>query len=1201
MIELDHLNIELSGTNLIEASAGTGKTYAIACLYLRLLIEKEIPPEQILVVTYTEAATKELRGRIRARIGEALRVMEGAECDDAFLSGLREKADKCADGRKKAGDILNRALASFDMAAIFTIHGFCLRALRDNVFESGSLYDTELVTDQTPLLREIVDDFWRMRFFIPSSPLLDYALRQKDRYSRDNFMEFLKKTSNNSSQKIIPRYDADEIADIERKCLEAHGKLREMWRQSSDEIKDIIRSSKSLSRAKDAYHENVVSGLFSDMDAFAEGDNPYNLFADFQKFTPSFLADKTNKNKPTPSHVFFDCCQRMKSIVTERFLALKSELLAFYREEMVRRKRVRNIRSFDDLLNDLCRALYADNGAALSLALRNKYQAALIDEFQDTDPVQYDIFRKIYDATDSPLFLIGDPKQAIYSFRGADIFAYMRAASDVVTGKRFTLRVNRRSDPRLLNAFNAVFSSSTRPFLFDQIRYHPAEPAPHDEKRSFTVAGEEESGLQLWSLPASHDGKPFNVGKANRFISSAAAGEIARLLTKGSYDSILVEGRPLKPCHVAVIVRSHCQATMIQEDLRKQGVPSVMRSDKSVFATDEAHQLLILLRALADPGDERRVRAALATDLMGRNINDINAINEDETAWERCQELFQEHHRMWLDSGFMAMIRSFVSRENIRARLLRFSDGARRLTNLLHCFELIHKNARESGSGVQGTLSNFSEQIARGDSSQEAQIRLETDDDAVTIVTIHASKGLEYPVTFCPFLWGGIRKNEEIAGFHDAYEMIMDYGSADFDEHLVIAQKEELAENLRLAYVALTRARYRCYLCAGKIEDKNKKNRPETSPLSYLFHAPAAVENAPDPVGALAAGVSALNHELMFEQLGDVVARSDGGISLSIMPEEPKVVSPFKETYGIAELVSKKFSRVIAGDWRVASFTSFSAHGAALTELPDRDEVGGDESLEIAAEEWSREPFFPRGARTGVFFHDIFEQYDFTRSDPEYIESLIANQLEKHDFDDAWAPHVFNIIKNVATVPLKSPEGLFSLSDIKTGDWLTELEFFFPLRFITPEALGKCLANSQDMESPVNLKRVCDALKFKPARGMVRGFVDMVFRYGGRYYLVDWKSNFLGPRTRDYDREVLGEAMERNLYPLQYLLYTVALNRYLSLRLKDYDYSVHFGGVLYFFIRGVSAELGEDYGVFRDLPSKDTVDDLTRCLIEAGG
>jgi exodeoxyribonuclease V beta subunit len=553
----------------------------------------------------------------------------------------------------------------------------------------------------------------------------------------------------------------------------------------------------------------------------------------------------------------------------------------------------------------------------------------------------------------------------------------------------------------------------------------------------------------------------------------------------------------------------------------------------------------------------------------------------------------------------MVMSQCFLAKEEVRGRLLRRPDGERRLTNLLHCFEVIHHASHEWGLGIEGLLTWFGERVSSGENAEEYQIRLETDEKLVKIVTVHVSKGLEYPVVFCPFMWGGIRGSDEVLTFHDHFNMVKDFGSSEYERNRIIAQKETLAESLRLLYVALTRAKYRCYLIAGKIADKTGRNRPETSPLAYLFHASEETRSADDLVKSLAGEVAGLPMHEMEEQLRGLAANGKGAISVTLM-SEAGVATPYVALRDEGKpLASRLFSGRVESDWRVASFTSFATHETRAVELPDRDETGTGEAIPgPTAGEVSQGMnifTFPRGAQPGIFLHEIFEGLDFAGSSPAAVGALVEKGLEKYGYDREWQPHVSSMVTNVVTVPLSSPEGAFSLSDLKPGSWITELEFFFPLRFITSDLLRDCFRNWSGSYVAADLLQLSAVLKFRPVRGMVRGFMDMVFEHNGRYYLVDWKSNHLGYRMEEYGRLALKAAIERQLYPLQYLLYTVALNRYLSLRVRDYDYSTHFGSVLYFFLRGVSPEHGEEYGIFRDTPPVEMIDELTRCLIEVGG
>ncbi len=1194
MQQLNHIQVALSGINLIEASAGTGKTYAIASLYLRLLVEQELLPEQILVVTYTEAATQELRARIRNRIREALEVMEGGETADAFLEELHEKVSQT--GMKRVRDLLERALGAFDTASIFTIHGFCLRALQDNAFESGSLYDTELVTDQTGLLRDIVEDFWRMHFFREPSPLLGYTLRK--RHSPETFISLLKNLHAGTGVEVIPDFSDEEIQTLDKECSAAYSETSDLWQHERESITKLLTTDKGLKRSQETYRADLLEPLFADMDAFVAAGNPYDLFADFNKFTASAISEGTKLKNTPPVHPLFWSCQRLHDAVQNRFLALKAELVRFYRKSLPLRKRASNVRFFDDLLEDLYRALRSDGGGViLAGLLRAKYRAALIDEFQDTDPVQYEIFRSIYAGSDLPLFLIGDPKQAIYSFRGADIFAYMRAAREVREERRFTLTDNWRSAPLLLNAFNTLFDNARRPFLYNDILYHPLASGNRETGESGERSQSEP--MQLWFMDSSDEKSGvWTVEDAGAFASKAVAGEIVLLLQDGE---TLVGGKALTAGDIAVIVRTHRQAAMVLSALSARGIAGVMRSDKSIFASREAEELRILLSALGDPSNEPKVRAALVTDLLGRSGNEIATMLDDEELWTECLRSFRRYHDLWLQRGSMVMSRELMASEGVRGRLLGYADGERRLTNVLHCFELLHGEEHERGLGMEGLIAWFSERLGAEDEQEEHQIRLETDEAAVKIVTIHVSKGLEYPVVFCPFLWGGATHKGEVVMFHnEQWQLVKDFGSFDIDLHRSLAAKESLAESLRLLYVALTRAKYRCYVFAGK-------TRADTSPINYLLHASGGTRKTENPAMALVAEMKAMPAATMARQLQEFAESSGGTIGFRRMNQadvaERSLLPRLPTTSDQPHL--RSFSGRVDTGWRVSSFTSFSRHESGTrqqsAELPDRDEARQAGESPIAAGGGQSIFTFPKGAQAGIFMHGIFEKLDFADPSEESIRDLVVEGLERYNYKTEWEPHITGMVLNVLRTQLSSPDALFTLGTLKKGSWSAELEFFFPLRFINSSTLGDLLAHHGFLSGGIDLTQLAEALQFKPVKGMLMGFMDMVFEEGGRYYLLDWKSNHLGNSLDDYGQSSMTQAMQSNFYPLQYLLYTVALNRYLSLRVKNYHYNTHFGGVLYVFLRGVSREQGESRGFFRDLPSEGLIEALTNILIDEGG
>ncbi|HMK64526.1 MAG TPA: UvrD-helicase domain-containing protein, partial [Thermodesulfobacteriota bacterium] len=463
LAEFDLLNSPLQGVNLIEASAGTGKTFAITGLFLRLLLEKRLALKDILVVTYTLAATEELRDRIRKKIREALEAFVQGDSADPFLKALLQQTDD----KEEALAVLRRALCDFDQAAIFTIHGFCQRTLQESAFESGALFDTELKPDQeSGLLEEIVQDFWRLHFYQAPREWVRYALKAK--YRPAVFLDLLRNRVPPQDLKILPEFPEDTTQEAFplRPFQEAFNKLRQSWPEVQEDVKERLNDPALFAE----YGKNLFDLLDLMNTLVREEVSPFPLPKGFEKFTTEVLEKKTKKGKSTPRHPFFPLCDELKetadnlrTAMDRQFLYLKVELFKILKKELPERKQRQNIQSFDDLLTRLEEALEKSGGEKLSRAIRLRYQAALIDEFQDTDPVQYAIFRNVFGRDEAILFLIGDPKQAIYSFRGADLFAYLKAASRV--DARYTLTKNWRSEPGLIEAVNTLFSGSSSPFL----------------------------------------------------------------------------------------------------------------------------------------------------------------------------------------------------------------------------------------------------------------------------------------------------------------------------------------------------------------------------------------------------------------------------------------------------------------------------------------------------------------------------------------------------------------------------------------------------------------------------------------------------------------------------------------------------------------------------------------------------------------
>jgi len=1204
------LNAPLEGINLIEASAGTGKTYNIEGLYVRLVLEMQLQVDQILVLTFTNAATEELKDRIRTKLAKTKNAFARGASEDSLIAALlRNSADA------KAAEVrLHDALIDFDQAAIYTIHGFCRRVLQEYAFETGNLFDTELVTDQTRLLQEVVDDFWRRSFYHAPPELISYALNKN--CGPDYFLRLLTGLST-PDVKIVPVLAEPtlQMLPIFRTALET---LKHAWPTSRQAViqaladpglkANIYGSTKDAPKHPGRSQRDLrISLLVEAMDNLADPMSVgFPLFKNFERFTAAKIVKSTKKNVAPPTHDFFDLCEKLYGLEArlsaelETYLVyLKGRLLDVAAADLQKKKIEHNIQYFDDLLTTLLDALQSEHGAVLEAAVRQKYKAALVDEFQDTDNTQYRILIRLFSQKNSLLFMIGDPKQAIYSFRGADIFSYMQAARGAAA--KFTLTQNWRSQPRLITAVNTIFANCKAPFVYEEISFAAGRSAAQSADQN----QRSEPPFTLWYLEAGRfaaNEKPINKGDATQLIADAVGAEISRLTTGSN---------PVVPGDIAVLVRTNDQAQLMKIILSSRNIPSILYSTGNIFDTREAYEMEMVLKGISDPLDLARVKAALATDMLGMAAEDLISENLESLQWDGRLAGFGEYHELWGRYGFIRMFRVFLAREQIRERLLSLPDGERRLTNVLHLSEVLHRRSMDHNAGISDLLKWLAEQRDPATPRlEEYQLRLESDEKAVKIVTIHKCKGLEYPIVFCPFAWEkSLTRNEEFT-FHDIEDggrLTLELGSNASSHHRALAQNEILSENLRLLYVALTRAKDRCYLAWGRI------NTAETSALAYLLHANA------DRLAGFPTEDLALQTKNIYKAKTDAEFVADlqqlaGKSQNSILLEPLPVATGSGEGGGSRRPETSEtpsFARLFTGKidslWKISSYSSLVSSGLPDVDLPDRDvarnllEPNQTSSLPTSNAETSRREAsifsFPKGARAGTFFHDILEHYDFTETDAEELKQLAAIKLQQYGFDSAWRETVCRTLNKVLSISLHPDLAELKLSSIPMGARINEMEFYFPLNYLAPRDLVKVFGQVSQSGELKSFSSHLGKLDFRPRQGFMKGYIDLIFHHNGRFYLVDWKSNYLGSELADYDQTALIHAMHTELYTLQYHLYALALHQYLRYQQPGYSYEEHFGGVFYVFIRGVEPRVGPGNGIFFDLPAPELIHQLGKALI----
>ncbi|MGY4043023.1 exodeoxyribonuclease V subunit beta [Aeromonas hydrophila] len=1178
---LNTLRFPLHGERLIEASAGTGKTYTIAGLYLRLLLghgplieegadvgqpsahERPLSVTEILVVTFTEAATAELRGRIRARIHEARLAFMRGESKDALLSQLLAEVED----HELAARRLLAAERQMDEAAVFTIHGFCQRMLKQNAFESGALFETEFLTDDSQLRLQAVSDYWRSEFYPVDKPLAS-AVRALWP-SPAALLREMGSWLDNSELEMRPPAGDETLAARHQAAMARIDAVKREWLAQGDEIRRQTEGQMKLYTGK-----NYEGWLAKISDWAQDEGSGYALPKDLERFGQETLEAKLNKGKAPPTlSLFSQIDALLASRPGIRDLILQRAAVVV-RSRMQASKRQAHQLSFDDLLKDLDGALGSGLGERLCERIRATYRVAMIDEFQDTDPQQYRIFHRLYCGhTDTALLMIGDPKQAIYGFRGADIFTYIQARRNV--SAHYTLGRNWRSSRALVAAVNGLFERAKDPFIYEaDIPFLPVEA--QGKSKALQLDGSAAPVLHCWQL----SGQPtFNKGDYQSRMARATAVEIHRLLTLAREGKAQIGDQPVKAGDIAVLVRTGAEGKLVQQELARLAIASVYLSNReSVLAQVEAREILLILHACQNPGEERSLRAALATGLFDLDAKALDELASDERAWESAVQEFMEYRKIWHKRGVLAMLRALLHRRNLASSLLASPNGERRLTNFLHLGELLQQVSCEL-DGEYALLRWLGEAASRPDGQDAEQVlRLESERKLVQIVTIHKSKGLEYPLVFLPFICS--HRAADTPLFHEAdgagNRTVLDLTGA--EESLAEADRERLAEDLRLLYVALTRGVYATWLGLAPVRSGNGKSEQtdlHQTAIGYLLQ-----KGEEGDAATLATALTELAQALPGVAVGEP--------SLT----RPAPLPPEEEQLGEPQV--RHFTGTLERDWWISSYSGLAAqghgHSKGVLANPGFDvEVVAEAAVVHEEDELQPSIFtFPKGARPGTLLHSLFETIDFQSAGGDSLAEHIATLLAKDGFDESWAQVLQQQVEAVLDTPLETGFGEpVRLRDLAPERKQVELEFFLPMGRVTAPALT-ALCQQHDP-----LSRGNKPLSFATVQGMLKGFIDLVFEWQGRWYLLDYKSNHLGMSPADYSRPALEQAMAEHRYDLQYQLYSLALHRLLALRLPGYDFEQHFGGVFYLFLRGMPQG-----GIFHTRPSRELVQGLDRLFGE---
>lgn len=1141
MKRFDPLHSIQKQTVLLEASAGTGKTYSIAGKVVRLVAQEGIDIDAILIVTFTRAATAELKDRIRSILVDARDAIAGVtEAEHGVIQALAEEAQKDDATRERYLKRLKRSIARFDMASIYTIHGFCERALALAAFDIGA---------------------------DPSAELQANVMSASERASDDLYIEAL--------------------ARDDRERGEGEKSLRKAKSFTHDKLRSIAQTRWNARGAR--------------------------------------IADPGEEN-----------------VATEAVKRFTEEIVPRIERELEKRRSI----SFDQLIHDLKDALENETTRhGLVSALRARYQAALIDEFQDTDEAQWAIFNAIFGEGAKIFELVGDPKQAIYSFRGADIEVYKRARNEA--DQRFTLDVNYRSSPEYIEAMNILFGAGpglnldesgieeSHPFATDDIPYLKVG-ANLKAKRPRLVLHDGRALTPLRILRGGDIGSG-GVGDARAWSNRLVVDEILHLLEHAEFRDD-EKSWPVVPSDIVVLVRTKARGAEIAKLLREKGVRCVSPKESPLFKSEAATIVENLLELSLNPTDRRLLRSLAFGPLFSLRRSEFDEDEERRLEFQVASiaEAFNtDLGELGVGPSVLRLIStSFEHKEGVPEllleALLKRENGERLVTDLRHLSETLHLEAVDghlSASAILKLLQERRSQGGAGEEDEEYAVRLESDADALTIMTIHVSKGLEFPIVFLPELDGVVKKynRSDVIVFPDEGVRTIDpfrgeegKANATRERHQVLAQTASFEESLRLLYVAFTRARYHAVAFFHPVFRRNKGRKliwhdVPISPLAHIVYG----KNGESPKSVIVNAINAGNLEPIDEIGHDLAQRSivNGEARIEYRVVEALEDRPRYQSKHSAEALSKpasyggprtfysffgrhSYSQVVRygrDDKSLALLGSIGEHGGSDEGHPVESEPVSEGALPLAN--------FPKGTRPGTFVHLLLEELDFRTGRPKdesrSLEDLLKRAAAKAGFfgerQDAFRL-IEGALPGILRTPLGGSLGALSLSDLHEEDRLDELNFVMPIARRTfaqkPRVDVRALPDIFGRGVSVPLEYEIE--------GFMNGSIDLVFRAPDsegqlRYYLADYKSNALGGAAAFHPTR-LRDAMDAHEYWVQAAFYLLALDSYLAHRIENYDYERDFGGVYYLFLRGMTGEdaLLEDGGVRGVLALRPKLDEMER-------
>ena len=1203
---LNPLTIPVHGIHLIEASAGTGKTWNIAALFTRLVLLEKQNVEKILVVTFTKAATAELKTRLRARLDQALTALKRTPNAQTQPETLRQNSldDKnrpddflfhlltqalASESQERLQLRLTAAISNFDNAAIYTIHGFCQRILQDFAFYCQTPFNIQLNEDPNDNPNLIaIQDYWRTQ--IAPNPVQAQLVYQHNQTPEKQLQALSPYLARPYLQLRQPENECNEF----RRSQNAHiaqtqQAFQQAWQHVCAQLPQIQAAFWQLHPHlnKQSYNAARCEDRFARLHQFSGCPSPATIWQLLTEsshtqaiFTAEFLQSKANQDKKSKQKIqlpaeplalidttlgaLATAAQAHIQAESQALIQLSHNIIHYLRAQNEADKKTSPNRQFDDLLLDVYHALSPEkpHAQALARALSANWQTALIDEFQDTDPLQYAIFQAAFmqpqrqpenecNQNKTAFYMVGDPKQAIYSFRGADIYAYLAAADTIPPTNRHTLSQNHRSHAALVHTVNALFSRPN-PFALPQIPYTPARAA---RSQSTLPAGT--APLRLTWL--NQDPTADNSDPLAQRAAQWCAQEIAVTLHAHAQGKT-----PISAGQIAILVRTRKEGTLMQRQLKTHHIQSVLLSRDSIYAEEETQAVYALISFILNPQRTQHLIYLLSGCLYNHTAAQIQQLNQNEAQLTQWTDAANQAAQTWQQHGVYTALQQFLRQSQAETTLLSQRND-RTLTNLHQILEIL-ATQDEKGQPPSALQQWLGQQIQASQHNANPQdhalLRLESDENLVKIVTMHAAKGLQYPIVYCPFVWkASNQQTPEWQIIHQNHQAQLIHKTQLTDSDQQQAQTEQRSEDLRLLYVALTRAEEQLNIYIASYP------KTEHSPLAYLIQ-----HQQPEKGKAGKDEYAHIQAQAYRQSWQNFIAQHPEHIQWHDTLALPQYTGSLKPSQAPTNEPQPAYqaTAVPPRSYRSPQHTSFTALSRHSTALPSEQTPldPGEQTAQAQNSQDSLKPDapptiaqFPQGTAAGICLHSLLERYPFAQPGRQNLP-LIQTTLDQHNINSQqWQDTIAQLIEDTRHTPLLPHT---TLSTLPPQNILTEFAFLLHTQHFTLSSLKTWFA--QHSQLAPEIITAAQNLSFRDVQGYINGYIDLLAQTEtGDTLIIDYKSNWLGNSPSDYTQAALNQAVAQHHYALQALLYAIATARYLTSRNAP-PATLH---IRYLFLRGL--------------------------------